>query len=82
MFFMTTALFNDTFAQKYGGSAYVHVKDKVGNSRVLNTMLNCNEYSTDIAEAKRKLLSNLRPRLAKDEVFDSGINYNIESCDK
>ncbi|WLD24602.1 hypothetical protein NU10_04175 [Flavobacterium dauae] len=73
--FMATAMFNSTMAQTYyGGSAYVHVKDDQGNSRVVTATVSC-AYSTE-ADAKRAL----EPVKGYNEEFNSQIYYSIDRC--
>jgi|GEM_PF-2259861 len=72
--FMASAMGNRAIAQSYGGSAYVHVKDSNGNTRVVTTTVSC-IYST-VTDAKKAL----SPRKDYDEEFESQIYYSIDSC--
>ena len=76
--FMATAVFNNVIAKKYGGSAYVHVKDDEGNSRVLYATVSCNNDNE--SSAKSSLMSELSRQRKYNEEFISGITYDIDSC--
>jgi|SRR5690606_4772424 len=78
--FMATAMFNNVTAQKYGGSAYVHVKDtRDGKTRVLTATAYCDESSE--SDAKSDLESQLKNARIIYEEFDSQIYYSIDRCD-
>ena len=73
--FMAGAMGNRAMAQSYyGGSAYAHVKDSNGNSRVVIATVSC-AYSTE-ADAKKAL----EPVKGYNEEFDSQIYYSIDRC--
>lgn len=78
--FMATAVFNSAIAQKYGGSAYVHVKDDEGNSRVLNATESCNNYNE--SSAKSSLESKLSRQRRYNEQLNSQIYYSIDKCEE
>ncbi len=78
--FMATTVFNSAMAQKYGGSAYVHVKNKDGNTRVLNAVYACDNSSE--SQAKSFLESELRGKKEYNEDFDSQVYYSIDRCEK
>ena len=59
--FIATAVFNILMAQKYGGSAYVHVRNSEGKNRVLTTTISCTYVSESYAktELEKSLLSKI-----------------------
>src|SRR5690554_2285368 len=65
-------------AQQYGGSAYVHIKDDKGNTKVLNATVLCN-YSTE-SLAKSNLKHSLTMQKKYNEEFDSQVYYSIDQC--
>src|SRR5690606_19699312 len=78
--FMATAMFNNVTAQKYGGSAYVHVKDtRDGKTRVLTATAYCDESSE--SDAKSDLESQLKNARIIYEEFKRDIYYKIESAE-
>lgn len=72
--FMATVVFNQLQAQKYGGSAYAHVKDDKGKTRVVVSQTPCVWASE--SEAKQRL----QPNKAYNENLDSQIYYSIDKC--
>ncbi|MGX9985573.1 hypothetical protein [Soonwooa purpurea] len=76
--FIATAVFNSAMAQKYGGSAYVQVKNKEGETMVLNAVTGCN-YSSEAA-AKESLRQDLYRYLAGNQSFAGAIIYDINWC--
>ena len=74
--FMATAMLNTAIAQTYGGSAYVHVKDEDGKTRVLNATISCTYPSESYAklELEKTLLSKKR---TGDE-YNSQIYFEID----
>jgi len=67
-----------TYAQYYGGSAHVSVKDDEGNSRIIIATWPC--VKNDESDAKSQLKSSLDGKKHSDEVFSSGISYDIVKC--
>lgn len=67
-------------AQNYGGSAYVTVKSKSGNYRVINVVSENALYNpkTSTADAKNALLAKLKQELAYDEEMIDDIYYSVE----
>lgn len=64
---------------KFGGSASASVKDKSGNSRIVNTSIRgMFETKGNISEAKAALLSKLKVEKRYDEEFVYEIEYDIE----
>ncbi len=74
--FMVTTMFNSAMAQKYGGSAYVHVKDYEGKTRVLNTTISCTYASENYA--KLELEKTLLEKKRTDDEYNSQIYYDID----
>lgn len=67
-------------AQNYGGSAYVTVKSKSGNYRVINAVSDNALYSpkTSTGDAKNALLAKLKQELAYDEEMIDDIYYSVD----
>ena len=78
MLFMATTVFNYAVAQKYGGSAYVHVKNNIGEKMVINAVIFC-EYSNE-SEAKSRLRADLHRYMAGNQKIDGAIIYDINWC--
>lgn len=76
--FMATTVFNSAMAQKYGGSAYVQVKNKEGERVVINAVISC-EYSNE-SDAKNRLRSDLNQYMAGNQQIDGAITYEINWC--
>ena len=77
LLFMVTVGFGlqEAAAQKYGGSAYVHVRNtKTGETRVLNATIT--DICNSVSEAKSKLKSRLST--SYPEEFDSQVYYSID----
>lgn len=70
----------NTYTQKYGGSAWVHVKDGDGNTRVLNVVKTCSDYSE--ADAKASLLRELETECKYNEKFTSQVYYNMDKYEQ
>ncbi len=69
-----------THAQKYGGSAWVHVKDGDGNTRVLNVVKQSSNYSE--TDAKASLLKELESECKYNEKFSSQVYYSIDKYEQ
>ena len=69
---------NNSWAQKYGGSAYVHVKDDKGNARTLNAVAGC--ISLSESSAKSSLKASLESERKYNEEFESQVYYSIDQC--
>jgi hypothetical protein len=67
-------------AQKYGGSAYVTVKSKDGNYRVINVVSDNALFrpQTSTSDAKNALLSKLKQELAYEEEMADDIYYDVD----
>lgn len=78
--FIATAVFNSAMAQKYGGSAYVHVKDDEGKKRVLNVTIFANENSESDAKSKLKREIDALMRNTNEE-YVGQIWYGIDRVD-
>ncbi len=61
----------------YGGSAYAYVKDKDGNTRVINVTWPCTH--DDETDAKSRLKSSIENLKYSDEEFSSGVYYSINA---
>ena len=79
--FIATAVFNSAMAQKYGGSAYVHVKDDEGKKRVLNVTIFANENSESDAKSKLKREIDALMRNTNEE-YVGQIWYGIDRVDQ
>lgn len=66
-------------AQEYGGSAYAHVKDEKGNSRVINVVIFANESSEQ--NAKSKLKNEIDHVKTSKEAYNGKIWYSVNRVD-
>lgn len=72
---LMTGLFNSNlYAQNYGGSASVWVKDKNGNTYVSNSTTPCVWSTRSLAKEK------LTPFKGSNEEFTSAVDYEIDEC--
>lgn len=76
MLFMATTVFNNVMAQKYGGSAYVHVRNSEGKNRVLTTTISCTYVSE--SNAKTELEKSLLSKKRVGDEYNSQIYYDID----
>lgn len=76
MLFMATTVFNNVMAQKYGGSAYVHVRNSEGKNRVLTATISCT-YPTE-SYAKTELEKTLLSKKRVGDEYNSQIYYDID----
>jgi len=73
-------LCSQSFAQKYGGVAYVTVKNLEGETRVIQYARNC-LFSSE-TEAKENLRKTLEAKKYYNEVLASAITYDVNKCDE
>lgn len=74
--FLIIGMTTQVRAQKYGGSAYVSVKDTDGNRRVLNTTIPCTKGTT--SAAKSDLNDYLFKQKRYGEEYNGAIHYSID----